>query len=119
MGKEVSKLRARLAARSKGYCEMCGEGLGDNWAMHHRKLKSRGGKDELANVIAVHHQCHNLGTNSIHLNPAWATENGFMVSSWLDPEMSPILYMMSDKVLLMEDGSIQKYEEKAWQENQQ
>ena len=57
-----------VLARANGYCERCGKPSSD-LALHHRKLKSRGGKDEVSNLVGVCHPCHNLGTDSIHLNP--------------------------------------------------
>ena len=120
MGKAIVKLRTQLIERCKGYCEMCGASLPEDWAMHHRQLKSRGGKDELSNLIAVHHGCHNLDTKSIHLNPAWSAKFGFMVSAWQHPEQTPIFYMLNDSVCLMNDGSIvqqTRKEKELWQEN--
>jgi hypothetical protein len=76
--------------RAKGYCEVCGWDLGEDYALHHRKLKSRGGKDSVSNLMAVHHKCHNLGTDSIHFNPERATEKGYMVSAWSEPHQIPV-----------------------------
>jgi len=75
-------------------------------ALHHRKLKSRGGKDSVANLIYVHHSCHNLATNSIHLKPKIATEKGYMVSSWQDPAQAPMITPDGSTVLLNENGTI-------------
>ena len=99
----------KVLERANNYCEVCGRG-GDNFALHHRKLKSRGGKDEVSNLIAVHHECHNLGTNSIHLNPKRATENGWMVPAWAEP--SEFLMHMPDgsKVLLDNEGNYTQIE---------
>jgi len=98
--------RAQLYARCSGYCEMCAHPLSDNWAVHHRKLRSRGGTNELSNLVAVHHKCHNLGTNSIHLNPKWATDNGFMVASWAEPSEVALVYQSNARVLLTNDGGV-------------
>ena len=102
----MKKLRQMLWIRCNGFCELCGGFLGDDWALHHRQLKSRGGKDEIANVVALHHSCHNTGTDSVHLNPAWATEIGFMVSAWQNPERISLNYYTGDKVYLNTDGTI-------------
>jgi hypothetical protein len=90
--------------RANNHCEMCGSG-GDNFALHHRKLKSQGGKDEPCNLIAVHHKCHNLGTNSIHLNPKRSIENGWIVPSWAEPSGFPLRMADGSKVLLDNEGS--------------
>jgi len=101
------KIVEMVEKRAGHYCETCGSPALDSMALHHRKLKSRGGKDTVANLIRVHHSCHNLGTNSIHMNPAVATDKGWMVSSWADPETEPFLQPDGKWVLLKDDGSIE------------
>jgi hypothetical protein len=49
-------LRELVLARCKAYCEKCGLGLTEDFALHHRKLRSRGGKDTVDNLIALHHR---------------------------------------------------------------
>jgi len=99
----------KVLERAKGFCEACGL-PGDNFALHHRKLKSRGGKDEVANLIAIHHKCHNLGTDSIHLNPEKATVKGFMVPSWAKPSEYPLHLHGVEVVLLDNEGTYKKLE---------
>jgi hypothetical protein len=72
-------LREQLFERSRGYCEKCGWPIGpdSNWAMHHRVLQSR--VDDIRNIVALHHECHNLGTTSVHLRPEQAMKEGFIV----------------------------------------
>jgi len=94
-----------VEARAGYYRETCGLPALESMALHHRKLKSRGGKDSVANLIRVHHECHNLGTDSIHKNPAVATEKGWMVSSWSGPETEPFLQPDGKWVILKNDGS--------------
>lgn len=108
----MSNLRAVAVARANGRCESCEVPLDiNNFALHHRKLKSRGGKDEISNVIAVHHYCHNMGTNSIHMNPTEATRRGLMVNSWDNPEEIPIILDSGRTVLLTLDGDYQVTED--------
>ena len=95
-----------VIARAAGYCERCGGPALESMALHHRKLKSRGGKDTPSNLIWVHHSCHNLATDSIHLAPKEATAKGYMVSSWQDPEETPMLTPEGLMVLLLNDGTI-------------
>jgi hypothetical protein len=95
-----------VAQRAGNYCEACGGLAQESMALHHRKLKSRGGKDTPSNLIKVHHSCHNLGTHSIHSNPAWATDKGFMVSSWQDPDKTPMVLPDGRIVLLHNDGTV-------------
>lgn len=98
-------LRASVWLRSNGRCERCGIQLAGDWALHHRKLKSRGGKDHITNVVALHHHCHNLGTESVHLNVERATREGFLVPSWEDPATYPLRLCDDSLVLLTSDGS--------------
>ena len=93
--------------RANGYCETCGGSAQLSMALHHRKLKSRGGKDSVSNLIRVHHACHNLGTNSIHLNPADAEAKGWMVASWQEPDETPFLRPDGSFVILLNNGRIQ------------
>ena len=90
--------------RAGNYCEACGNVCAD-FALHHRKLRSQGGKDEVCNLIAVHHKCHNLGTDSIHLSPAKATKLGQIVSSWDEPAEVPLHLPDGSKVLLDNEGN--------------
>jgi hypothetical protein len=103
--KEVVRL---VCERAGNYCEVCGKSAELSMALHHRKLKSRGGKDSASNVVRIHHKCHNLGTKSIHLNPSMAEINGWMVGSWQDPEEAPFLRPDGTHVLLMNDGTIKE-----------
>jgi hypothetical protein len=104
-------LVALVIQRAGGYCETCGRPAAESMALHHRKLKSRGGKDSASNLIYVHHECHNLGTESIHLRPAYAADKGWMVSSWADPENTPMHLPDGRIVLLQNDGKITDLEE--------
>jgi hypothetical protein len=96
--------RKALYERCKGYCEKCGGALPEGWAAHHRKLRSQGGKDTLDNVVALHHECHNLGTKSVHLNPKQSYEDGFMVHSWDKPLETPVKIFSLGFVALTEKG---------------
>lgn len=96
--------------RAGDYCEVCGKAALASMAMHHRKLKSRGGKDSISNVIRIHHKCHNLGNKSIHMNPTDAESKGWMVSSWQEPCETPFKRPDGSMVLLNEDGTITEME---------
>lgn len=84
---------------------MCGKQLPFNWALHHRKLRSRGGDNSPSNLVALHHECHNLGTDSVHLNPAKATELGLMVPSWEEPSACPVTLPDGSSVILTAEGT--------------
>lgn len=102
---DLNKLREIVYARSKGYCEKCGNQLPESWALHHRKLKSRGGKDEVSNFVALHHGCHNLDTDSVHLNPARADRLGLMVPTWQDSWECPLTLPDGSIVILDNEGN--------------
>lgn len=102
----MKALREQLWQRCGGYCEKCGSTLNpNNWALHHRKLRSQGGQDAIENVVALHHKCHNLGTKSVHLNPALSTEQGYIVPSWAEPAAWELLLPNGSLVLLSPEGN--------------
>jgi len=103
------KIAEAVLNRAGNYCEKCGK-VGEDFALHHRKLKSRGGKDSVANLMAVHHSCHNMGTDSIHANPAHATKMGWMVPSWADPADFPITLPDGNIVRFDEQGTFNRIE---------
>lgn len=100
-----------VIARAAGYCEKCGSVAAESMALHHRKLKSRGGKDSVSNLIYVHHGCHNLGTDSIHLNPGYSANKGWMVGSWQEPNETPMFLPDGRLVILEENGKITEIKE--------
>lgn len=112
MGYPIDEVRKQVYARSKGYCEMCGKVLPESWALHHRKLKSRGGKDEVTNLLALHHSCHNFGTNSVHMRPADAEDRGLMVPSWQSPNECPLTLPDGSIVILTDEGEYNYLERK-------
>jgi hypothetical protein len=90
--------------RSGGWCEVCGTALSrDAYEAHHRLRRGQGGTDALANLLAC---CPGLsGCHSrIHANPEWALANGWLVSSWGDPEREPVLVATRGVVLLTPQG---------------
>ena len=93
--------------RAGGYCEKCGKVLHD-YALHHRKLKSRGGKDSVSNLMVLHNECHNLGTMSVHMTPELSTKRGHMVSSWDNPEDVPVLMADGELYYFKENGDKEK-----------
>lgn len=101
----VVKLRNLAFKRCKGYCEKCGLPLKNDFALHHRKLRSAGGKDTIDNFLALHHGCHNLDTDSVHSNPKISMENGWIVSRYKEPSECPVMLPNGNSVILGSDGS--------------
>ena len=107
-------MRDEIVERQQGYCLWCEGPLGAYFALHHRKLRKQGGPDALTNLVALHHHCHNLGTGSVHLNPAKAYERGFLVRSWDDETQTPLVSASGATVLLHEDGTQTTGEKNEW-----
>lgn len=104
-------LRDLVITRCQGYCEFCGKVLTDNFALHHRQFKSRGGKDVLCNLIALHHECHNLATLSVHMNIKSATKTGHVVSRHADPIDVP-LHLPNGSIVKLTDTGTYEYIER-------
>lgn len=95
--REFQAVRLQVLERAKGRCEFeevtlaftgirralkgC-SGRADH--VHHRKPRSRGGSNSLANCCALCWRCHEY----IHANPAKATELGLMLSAGASEELS-------------------------------
>jgi len=94
------KIAEAVLKRANGFCEHCGRS-GD-LTLHHRKLKSRGGKDSVSNLIAVLHECH---LYDIHANPQRAEEMGWMCPSWQNAEDHPLRTPEGNVVRLTNEGS--------------
>ena len=92
--------------RAAGYCEKCGMPAAPSMALHHRKLRSRGGKDTPANLLWVHHGCHNLRSDSIHANPSLAEDKGWMCPSWKEPHDHVLVTPEGKFALLNDEGNI-------------
>ncbi len=52
-----------------------------------------------------------MSTGSIHANPAWAEDMGYMVASWQEPHEAPMHLPDGRIVLLQNDGTIITLEE--------
>lgn len=97
-------VRDAVIERDK-WCAVCGLPLPVTPAIHHRKLRKHGGSDDLSNLIALHHACHNIAPKSVHQNPRLSYENGWLVHSWAQPEEVPVLLPDGRQVLLDNKGT--------------
>ncbi len=70
------RIRQEVTIRDEGTCQWC-RVPGGALDAHHRLPRSRGGKDTLECLVAVHRLCH----GHIHEHSAEATERGFLVHS--------------------------------------
>lgn len=83
--KEFERMIPVIRARSGGQCEArftirC-SGRGEH--VHHRKLRSQGGRNDPVNLMDVCRSCH----SSIHRNPTKGYAVGALVHSWQDPSL--------------------------------
>lgn len=67
------RIRQEVAVRDDGTCQWCGV-MGGALDAHHVLRRSQGGKDEVANLKAVHRLCHRY----IHEHPAEAKAREFL-----------------------------------------
>jgi hypothetical protein len=78
--RELDAVRPLLRQRSQGRCEI---GLPGCWGVardpHHRKLRSRGGTNELRNLLDSCPNCHRRAHEEVEL----ATALGLQVPSWM------------------------------------
>lgn len=77
------KVRAEVRERSGGDCEARINGVcrGRATQMHHRLLRSQGGKHTPANLLDLCGRCH----DHIHKHTAWAYEHGFLLAAFTQP----------------------------------
>src|SRR3954454_1197209 len=95
------KILLALKARARGRCEVCGDAMPYRCHGHHRKLRSQGGLDELVNLLLIHPACH----HSVHMNPMWAREHGYLVSAVDHPAAVLVTLHGQRRVRLRPDGT--------------
>ncbi len=105
-----AKVRAALAVRSEGLCEIAQQGC-TRWASEfsHRKKVGAGGRkgaartdhDVLSNALHACHQCHSAG----HRNPVMAYDLGWMLREHQNPLVIPALYRGAYR-WLTDDGRV-------------
>jgi hypothetical protein len=83
-------MRTLVLVRDESRCVRCGRYFPDGLNLHHRQLRSQGGKNVASNLIAACGSgttgCHGF----IHGHPKIAIEAGWIVPSWADPAESPM-----------------------------
>lgn len=89
-------------------CARCGVEIWNNGSRHHRKLRSRGGGDEVSNGVLLCGSgttgCHGWA----HAHPAEATRLGFIVPRHANPLTWPILHVLYGWVRLHDDGTAEE-----------
>lgn len=80
------QLRQQVYARAGGLCDLCGTRLPQGFHAHHRRTRSRGGSDDVLNLVALHPSCH----DAVHRNPRRSYLQGFLVPTWATPRDWPV-----------------------------
>lgn len=70
---ELEAMRPLVYVRANGWCEVCG--TNPVQGVHHRKRRSQGGTNAMANLLGLCSDCH----DEIHKNPAWSYELGYLL----------------------------------------
>jgi AhpD family alkylhydroperoxidase len=96
-------MRDIVLTRDQNRCVRCVRYFADGLNLHHRQLRSQGGKNTAANLIALCGSgttgCHGW----VHAHPADARAVGLIVPSWADPAETPVrtwrgLVLLTDDV---------------------
>lgn len=100
------KVRTSVLTRCEGQCERCGGPLGSDYSVHHRKLRSQGGKDTADNLAVI---CGS-GTTGCHLlvhseRLEIGEPEGYIVPGWADPAGMPVTHHYHGTVYLLPDGT--------------
>jgi 5-methylcytosine-specific restriction endonuclease McrA len=94
-GKMSTHVVQAVKRRSRGRCERCGTAPATQ--LHHRRLRSQGGRNTLENLVDLCAPCHNASADAIHANVDWAHRHGWIVPSWQDPaDVEPVVGCLLD-----------------------
>lgn len=100
--KEIAQI---VVDRADGMCEIMSRETGCNGRaeqLHHRQLRSQGGKHDVENMIHICEPCHHWA----HMHPAVAYTKGWIVKSTKNPSSVPI-ERRGKLVLLTEHGGLE------------
>lgn len=100
----------RVAERSFGLCEGCGHARASQ--MHHRKYRSRGGLDEVANLL---HLCAGVVGGNVdgchgRAHTQEGEDDGWSLPSGVTPAHELVLYR-GNWVYLLPDGGLDPWNE--------
>lgn len=99
--------RTYVCERDGNRCRRCGHGVLSPWRhLHHRRRRSQGGTDGLANLVLLCARCH----REVHAGPRVARNEGWLVGHGGDPERIPVLDTVLGWVLFDDDGGVNLYD---------
>ena len=83
-----ARAREQVAERCGGRCEARVDGVCTGWLehVHHRRLRSQGGTDDLSNLIGCCNSCHRWA----HANPREASRLGLIDFTLAEPLSSAV-----------------------------
>lgn len=97
------RIRDRVVEREDHCCIKCGQ-WAEGGSLHHRKLRSQGGKNTLENLVLAHGSgttgCHGWMHHERHDSAA----QGYIVRPWQDPADVPVEVYGHGLVYLTRDG---------------
>ena len=103
--------RAAVLVRDGHHCRRCGRSVVDFPAgIHHRFMRSRGGSDNLANLILLCQLCH----LDVHHEVADSTADGFLCRTGEDPAAVAVLTIDGWR-LFGDDGSVTAVAGRRWE----
>lgn len=85
-----ASIRAAALDRDGNRCAKCAGWSAEGMNLHHRQLRSQGGKNVLSNLISLCGSgttgCHGW----VHASPAKSRDLGLIVPSWAEPDEMPV-----------------------------
>jgi hypothetical protein len=81
-------VRAIVLKRADGHCEGCG--LFGPTELHHRMFRSRGGKHDVSNLIALHGSGNHSGCHGTAHSGYIGESLGWSIRSGFDPLLVPV-----------------------------
>lgn len=99
-------IRAKVLDRDGNRCARCAGWSPDGMNLHHRQLRSQGGKNVISNLISLCGSgttgCHGWA----HANVADARAIGLIVPSWADPAETPVRTWLGLVLLTDDEGNL-------------
>lgn len=100
------EVREALAARSRGWCEICHQQPATD--AHHRKRR-READHTVSNGLHLCRTCH----AGAHAHPAEARGHGWIVPTWADPATTPVL-INGNRWCLLTAGGGYRTDQRGW-----
>ena len=92
--------RRRIEKRDEDRCLMCARPVFGAGQVHHRQLRSQGGKHIVENGVLLCLWCHGW----VHGNVRAAIESGFILPSWIDDPAMVAIKTWRGWIMLLTDG---------------